>query len=689
MQIEIAQHARMGQTGSSLCKLIQNNSMPILDLLVRESIQNSLDAADVNLRNVGIRFIKNAFTSSCLASEFNGISDKLAARYPGSQNFIAVRDINTVGLTGPLHEGELTNSSEPHGNLIKLVYEISNAQTQEGAGGSWGLGKTIYFRVGIGLVIYYSRIKKIDGQYESRLAATLVEDESSSNALLPSPSKGFGRGIAWWGKLLNEKAIPITEENEINRILGVFKIPPYQGTETGTTIIIPYIDENKLLRDNICDKNEDGREISLPFYARSFDNYIENSVLKWYSPRLDNTKYDGQWLKAWVNENPISLKNSAPFYKIIQGLYKKALDKECGDELTDFSDDEVFIESVNTRNVLEQSSAGKIAYLKASKSQLKMIPPDNNHSPCELLNIEPDAVGDKFMNKPIIAYTRKPGMIVSFETIGAWASKIPSSNEDEFIIGLFVLNSDNRLKGNAQSDQQISLEEYVRKSELADHTSWSDHSVGHNRMRIVSSIQNKVNQVVAEKFKITPKENVDIRKTRYSSLFGDLLLPPHDFGRRPGGSQKDGSKGSDGGCQANLSGLSMKIDPSKTCYEEGRMIVEMNLVASKPHDSATIELFVDSENGCISAKKWEDEFGLNMPFSFESASMKSFKSTEKTKSDMTIKNVNVYIEKTKNNCGNILKLTVDSAIKFKANVQVVLNIIDSHKDKKPVFALNK
>ena len=44
MKIERAQHARMSETGSSLLRLIQNHELPVLDLLVRESIQNSLDA---------------------------------------------------------------------------------------------------------------------------------------------------------------------------------------------------------------------------------------------------------------------------------------------------------------------------------------------------------------------------------------------------------------------------------------------------------------------------------------------------------------------------------------------------------------------------------------------------------------------------------------------------------------------
>ena len=41
---EILRNQYMGISGSSLLRVIQNNDMPILDLLVREAIQNSLDA---------------------------------------------------------------------------------------------------------------------------------------------------------------------------------------------------------------------------------------------------------------------------------------------------------------------------------------------------------------------------------------------------------------------------------------------------------------------------------------------------------------------------------------------------------------------------------------------------------------------------------------------------------------------
>ena len=54
MRIEIAEHGRMTESGSSLLRLIQNQDIPLLDLLVRESVQNSLDAASNTSTKVSV-----------------------------------------------------------------------------------------------------------------------------------------------------------------------------------------------------------------------------------------------------------------------------------------------------------------------------------------------------------------------------------------------------------------------------------------------------------------------------------------------------------------------------------------------------------------------------------------------------------------------------------------------------------
>ena len=178
-------------------------------------------------------------------AELEGIN--LSSKPLWGNRYLAISDKNTVGLTGKFDDKK--------SNLYKLVFGIMDAQQASGAGGSWGIGKTVYFRVGVGLVIYYSRIKNVSGGYETLLSAAFVEDETSDTALVP-PVNGQKYGIAWWGDEIfpNSRTIRETRnQKSIDRILQAFDLPPYKGAETGTRIIIPFIDEQFLLSPSAAD----------------------------------------------------------------------------------------------------------------------------------------------------------------------------------------------------------------------------------------------------------------------------------------------------------------------------------------------------------------------------------------------------------------------------------------------------
>ena len=135
MQIEIAEPGRMTQTGSSLIRLIQNNNMPVLDLLVRESIQNSLDARKSDSKFVEVDFLTGSFENRRLSSELDELTQALNQRFPEESKYLAIRDSNTVGLTGVMNYKKVKDNK--YGNLLKLVYEICKPQEAEGAGGPW------------------------------------------------------------------------------------------------------------------------------------------------------------------------------------------------------------------------------------------------------------------------------------------------------------------------------------------------------------------------------------------------------------------------------------------------------------------------------------------------------------------------------------------------------------------------
>lgn len=690
MKIEIAEPGRMTQSGSSLLKLIQNNNMPILDLLVRESIQNSLDARNEIDPYVTVEFFTGEFNKVSLNSELEGITDSLNRKYwKNEYKYIAVRDSNTVGLTGKLHYDEVTDNQ--YGNLLKLIYEISKPQEAEGAGGSWGLGKTVYFRVGIGLVIYYSRIINEQGQYESRLAASFVENEMETDSLIPALPGKSKRGIAWWGQNIGEnKTKPITDEQYIEKILKIFNMEPYASDLTGTTIIIPYIDEQMLLENNQIEY-KDGEDNSIrPFWRCSIEDYLRIAIQRWYAPRLNNEKYPyGKFLRARINKKGIGLDGMEPAFKIVQALYNRAISEEVCDDILKEDGVECKSEEIVLRKVLEKTKAGTVAYAKIPRKILRTGYPDNKPEPYMYFNCE---IRDKEKNKPILFFTRKPGMIVSYEDVGNWVDGISASNKDEFILAIFVLNSENRL---TNTNGIYSLEEYIRKSEMADHTSWGDFSMGNNNPRIVSKVQTQVNSKISKEFSVEEEDTTSRLNSGLGKMFGDLLLPPENFGKKPSGGSGVG-RGGNGHTETHKNVI-FGYDPSKTKYLPNGMVVKLTIKSRGKIAFTGINLAIDSETGAIKPKDWEEKMGMSMPFAIVSTEIAinkldgSDSNLKMVVDSINVKNklddISCELVKTNNNSGCGLRIMSEHEHQMEVELDVSLQL--NRKDIKPLFNVEK
>lgn len=609
MKIEIAEPGRMTQTGSSLLKLIQNNNMPVLDLLVRESIQNSLDARKPDSKYVDVDYLTGSFESRRLSAELEGITDSLDARFQNSSyEYIAVRDSHTVGLTGELDYKKVKNNE--YGNLLKLVYEICKPQEAEGAGGSWGLGKTVYFRIGIGLVIYYSRIKTGADTYAQRLAASYVENETDPNAMIPVYNDQAKRGIAWWGKQISENVTePVTDDAYINQFLKIFGINTYKGDETGTTIIIPYINAESLLANNQIEYLDGKGNVRIPYWCSSIEEYMKIAAQRWFAPRLSNIHYThGAYLRMKINGVGFGRDEMEPAFKVIQALYNRAC-YISEDDILSGSEAETKVDAIRVLKYLSDQTVGVVAYSKLPRELLKMDPPYNKPEPYMYFNCE---IHDEDVNKPTVCFTRKPGMIVSYENVGVWTSSISPTSKDEYIMAVFVLNSWNQMKN---SPTQRSLEEYVRHSEMADHTSWSDWSEGNYNPRIITKIQNGVNKLISKEFapvdsNMKPRANSGLGK-----LFGDMLLPPEGFGKQPGGGTKPPITDPKG----KRKGFKFRADSDHIKYLSDRMIIPLILeTQGKKKISYTgVEMLVDSESKKIGIGEWENKMGLLAPFGIE------------------------------------------------------------------------
>ncbi len=611
MKIEIAEPGRMTQSGSSLLRLIQNNKTPVLDLLVRESVQNSLDAHKTDAKSVTVEYLTGDFSSEKLGKELEGITESLKKRFPDDKcHYLAVRDSDTVGLTGEVDVQNVKDNK--YGNLLKLVYEICKPQEAEGAGGSWGLGKTVYFRIGIGLVIYYSRISEGNGKYSSRLAASFVEDETSANAMLPEYKGMARRGIAWWGENIRENTtVPVTDENYINKFLGIFGISPYTGDKTGTTIIIPYINRDTLLANNRIDYTDVLDEHLSPYWYSSLENYLRISVQRWYAPRLCNPLYPyGAFLRVLIKGEGISADSMEPVFKTVQALYNRANHNDEKNFLFESKAD-IVVKEVKINKFLNDSTAGNVACTKITRNILKMDAPNNKPEPSVYFNCE---MPDKATNRPLVFFVRKPGMIVSYENISAWTAGIPSTNKNEYIFGIFVPSSLNTFKVNDSPVEN--LEEYIRKSEMADHTSWNDWTDSHFNPRIISKIQKTVTKVIGNEYASDDIEHKPKENSELSRYIGDIILPPDGFGKDANVRAKPPTGGSGTKSQKKFS---FTVISSGIKYKAEKMTVPMELKTSgnKKIMHTAFDMQIATENGKINMKEWINELKLEAPFSIE------------------------------------------------------------------------
>lgn len=600
--------------GSGALKALQNDNIPEIELLVREAIQNSSDASlNQPDKSFEVDFSFHEFRPARLNAIFEDISEILDSRYPvESADYLEIRDHKTSGLTGKVRKTEIDPND--HGNYFKLVFDTGKEQTNNDggkAGGSWGYGKSVYFRVGIGLVIFYSRIKEND-IYESRLIAALVEHENSVEAILTQiKPKAFGR--AWWGrwedKETKKELLPITDESEIQQILDIFGIEKFEDTETGTSIIIPYIDKDKLMEGiypEDCRISDD--IISMCTFKDDIVEYTKLAVQKWYAPKVFNKNLvaysEQKWLAIRVNDEPIRFQDMRPFFQLVQELYTSALSANKHGTQVYVSQQFPGIKSVevpSTKIVGQKSGyvATVIVNNLALGSTGAIIPPQ---AYLRLFNSLTN-------NDPIVLYARAAGMVLDYKIDGKWTKGIiKPENDEEFLVSFYVPDCESELKHEIGLGGYagMKLGEYLRKCEKSDHMDWNDES----SLTVVTNIARQVVQKVNYCYKKIDFSESGGATSRLSGKLGRRLLPPLNYGKKKGNSGSGGSGGGYGGSANNLESI------FSTCeYDKSTVSTNFTLKFKNNRKSVFIGVFVESEAGLMDAKAWESDIGTTFPIS--------------------------------------------------------------------------
>ncbi|MEB8068150.1 hypothetical protein [Mammaliicoccus fleurettii] len=595
MQLKIAPNdvQSMSQDGDAILRSLQNNNLPIIDLIVRESLQNSLDATLENAKSTIVNFKFDSFDSEKLSKHMEGISEKLSKKYSGLQSFLSISDKNTNGLTGDFSSDstEVLNSS----NFYKLVFGIGKNQNKEGSGGSWGLGKTSYFRIGIGVVLYYTRVK-IEDSYEERLIGSLIESPKQEERLLQESE----RGIAWWGEYdeSGNKIFPIIDSEKITEILNIFGIENYKNNETGTTIIIPYL--------KAIDEDEKDNDIQVYPWERSVTDSINLAVQRWYSPRIWNEKYNlklnNSILDCRINGIGIVPElNMEPTFEIFRNLYTSALVNEPQKE-------NIKVEPIKLpRNPLEnkKESVGHIAFCEVSKEDMQMLPPNNKASGLAYIGLKDY---DKIKNNTskVIAYSRKPGMIVEYCIDDEWTPNGIIQDENSMVFGFFVPNSEENLVKKYTELGYKNLESYLRSTENADHAKWEDA----DGIGIINRMKSYTSKAISREFQGENETENTSATSGLSRKYGTIFMPPKHFGKVSSSKAINGSRGASGVSKNRKADISI----NKTeLIDRENVKVEFTAFLKKKNKS-TIFLQVLTQEQKMNRDSWHKSMGENIEF---------------------------------------------------------------------------
>lgn len=224
------------------------------EALVREGIQNSLDAArrdagGVRQVKVSIQFVPNApsevreflanhFSSARVNFERGLNLRNLNTLFDESSGYLVFEDFGTKGLTGDVHEWRLERAEQ---NAFFSFFRAEGQSPKSGESlGRWGIGKQV-FPTSSRLHSMFGLTVRADNPSRVLMGSAVVRTHSIGEQDY-QPDGWFGcREIA------DEPVKPVTDSEFINSFEKVFGLK--RGSEPGLSIVVPSVDE----RVNVAD----------------------------------------------------------------------------------------------------------------------------------------------------------------------------------------------------------------------------------------------------------------------------------------------------------------------------------------------------------------------------------------------------------------------------------------------------
>ena len=607
--------ANMTSASLALRVLSPPEHMTLLDVTVRELIQNSIDAKNGNQAvSVSFEWIKASEEqrTGWRVALGGNINESLGAwlfnQLGDDWQLLRIKDTGTVGLSGDVSPVGAAVEDNRF-NRIAFQFGVPNGNTQ--AGGSWGLGgKTIVFRLEpeAGLVAYFS---KPAGE-EPRLIICHCFDHHE----LQTPfAQACRLGFAWWGGACeNGMAQGLVGDEAVRhaRKLG-FDIPnQIRDLPIGTQIMVPI--RTKRIRELIAERlGGDGEEfvaeiqVGEDLLRRNAATEVMSAVQRWYWPRLvgrvvgtrsvvDLQVTVGNWddgegilrLSSPDFGNPLYFLLSELYIKTFGGLQSEVIQPE----------------------KYGQPLLGRLAKtVTADQDVLRAFA----HESCALGQ-------DVQINNWLVAHVRDAGMVVSYSLMPSMAAasggrrRVQGNQEGSLHLAVARVDGINSVECAPAGDMRgtRSLEEIFRMAEDPTHSNWSEKPLRERQGQIgtwpkshLSVFHRKICELLTPTDLVIPPEPPDSGRSlsRLSQSLGAALLP-EGFGEGPGGLKGGGGSGTSG--SGGVVG-SIKVRLT-ACDRDGDSIrLTADAKGLKPLDSVFVDFVVLGERGPITRTQWETD----------------------------------------------------------------------------------
>jgi hypothetical protein len=588
--------SQMSVKANTVLKVLKTGSgLSLIDILVRESIQNSLDAG----RNDFEGFTEFYFDtveyndsddlinalSFLRQEEPDYVFQRLIGRIERSNaSAIILSDRGTTGLSGPVkYDDNEWHDNNIRKNFANLVYELGQNHGAEMAGGSFGFGKSIYYRISeAGLVMYYSR--SAEGE---RLAFCMISKEEQEASHLST-------GVCWWGETSEYKgikyAVPVTDPAKIDEVFTSLKMEKIrlEENETGTSISIigPRLN---FLRENVNESEEN----EIPYDSQLLKIKFEEAVQKWYWPRMIETNIVNQYgtvkpLKFFSGGKliPVSKQN------IEKGKLLEAAENLNMGEHRNNSEIKTELLTHRTGNV----KLGTLAY--------------------RIYNFNPGEVPG--LN--CISMIRAPRMVVY--------EKYIQGSKDSFFSAVFLVKSDEKVFRNNKDTLEIILDNAFRDSESSTHSEWNIQNISEEdnyfRYYVKKAIHDSALKIenAIQPMAETPKSQSEW--SPYSTLLGKVLATEDEGFATTSYGSKSTTREFSG--RRNKSKLILKSQ----VFETDNMITFCFCVKNISNNLFRIYLKARGGRESLNKTDWEKKIGREFPFIFVSAESESYQIIQTT-----------------------------------------------------------